>query len=76
MGPFTTAKMEDTCFYHLTVKLGHPYLYMHQGDCEHVITFTDIRCVTCYVMSCLILRIPANLNRTLEFVWWKEVNCH
>ncbi|XP_010886696.1 snRNA-activating protein complex subunit 3 isoform X2 [Esox lucius] len=41
--PFAKAKMEDTCFYDLTLKVGYPYLFCHQGDCEHVVIVTDIR---------------------------------
>ncbi|KAM4710272.1 snRNA-activating protein complex subunit 3 [Discoglossus pictus] len=42
---FQTAKMEDYTFNDLRIKIGFPYLYCHQGDCEHVITITDIRLV-------------------------------
>lgn len=35
--------MEDVIFEDLKVKLGYPYLYCHQGNCEHVIMFTDLR---------------------------------
>ncbi|XP_008285616.1 snRNA-activating protein complex subunit 3 [Stegastes partitus] len=41
--PCTQAKMEDTRFTDLKVKVGYPYLYCHQGDCEHLIIITDIR---------------------------------
>ncbi|KAJ8271659.1 hypothetical protein COCON_G00105180 [Conger conger] len=40
---FQTAKMEDTRFRDLRIKVGYPYLYCHQGDCEHVVIITDIR---------------------------------
>ncbi|KAL1023788.1 hypothetical protein UPYG_G00046180 [Umbra pygmaea] len=40
---FQKAKMEDTYFYDLKVKVGYPYLFCHQGDCEHVVIITDIR---------------------------------
>ncbi|KAJ8281384.1 hypothetical protein GJAV_G00067040 [Gymnothorax javanicus] len=40
---FQTAKMEDTTFRDLKIKVGYPYLYCHQGDCEHVVIITDIR---------------------------------
>eukprot|EP01100_Stratorugosa_tubuloviscum_P005139 TRINITY_DN2335_c0_g1_i2.p1 TRINITY_DN2335_c0_g1~~TRINITY_DN2335_c0_g1_i2.p1 ORF type:complete len:485 (+),score=169.70 TRINITY_DN2335_c0_g1_i2:64-1455(+) len=30
----------------ISVRIGMPYIYMHQGDCEHVIVFNDIRFVT------------------------------
>ncbi|XP_066535742.1 snRNA-activating protein complex subunit 3 [Hoplias malabaricus] len=42
---FKTAKMEDTSFYDLRMKVGYPYLYCHQGDCEHVVILTDVRLV-------------------------------
>ncbi|XP_077379999.1 snRNA-activating protein complex subunit 3 isoform X1 [Festucalex cinctus] len=41
--PYTQAKMEDTRLVDLQVKVGFPYLYCHQGDCEHVVIITDIR---------------------------------
>lgn len=43
IGPLKSAKMEDTYFNDLEIQLGYPYLYMHQGDCEHVMVFSDIR---------------------------------
>lgn len=43
--PFSQAKMEDTRFVDLKVKVGFPYLYCHQGDCEHLVIITDIRSV-------------------------------
>jgi len=36
-------KMEDTRFLDLKVRIGFPYLYCHQGDCEHIIKFFKIR---------------------------------
>ncbi|KAF4025354.1 hypothetical protein G4228_017364 [Cervus hanglu yarkandensis] len=45
-GKFQTAKMEDFTFNDLYIKVGFPYLYCHQGDCEHVVVITDIRWVT------------------------------
>ncbi|OCT97820.1 hypothetical protein XELAEV_18010052mg, partial [Xenopus laevis] len=44
-GKFQSAKMEDYTFNDLHLKIGYPYLYCHQGDCEHVITVTDIRLI-------------------------------
>jgi snRNA-activating protein complex subunit 3 len=35
--------MEETNFADLEIQLGYPYLYLHQGDCEHVMVFSDIR---------------------------------
>ncbi|XP_035273362.1 snRNA-activating protein complex subunit 3 [Anguilla anguilla] len=43
MPTFQTAKMEETTFRDLKLKVGYPYLYCHQGDCEHVVLITDIR---------------------------------
>ncbi|XP_026159635.1 snRNA-activating protein complex subunit 3 [Mastacembelus armatus] len=43
--PYSQAKMEDTRFIDLKIKVGFPYLYCHQGDCEHLVIFTDIRLV-------------------------------
>uniref|UniRef100_H3AL38 snRNA-activating protein complex subunit 3 n=1 Tax=Latimeria chalumnae TaxID=7897 RepID=H3AL38_LATCH len=40
---FQTVKMEDYMFNDLRIKVGFPYLYCHQGDCEHLIIITDIR---------------------------------
>jgi len=38
-----TYLMEDTKFQDMTVRLGYPYLYQHQGNCEHLICFSDVR---------------------------------
>jgi snRNA-activating protein complex subunit 3 len=27
----------------LTLRIGYPYIYMHQGHCEHLMIFTDLR---------------------------------
>ncbi|XP_018539676.1 snRNA-activating protein complex subunit 3 [Lates calcarifer] len=40
---YSQAKMEDTRFVDLKVKVGFPYLYCHQGDCEHLVIITDVR---------------------------------
>ncbi|KAM8880346.1 snRNA-activating protein complex subunit 3 [Spinachia spinachia] len=40
---YTQGKMEDTRFVDLKVKVGFPYLYCHQGDCEHLVIITDVR---------------------------------
>ncbi|XP_077673798.1 snRNA-activating protein complex subunit 3 isoform X1 [Eretmochelys imbricata] len=44
-GNLQTAKMEDYTFNDLSIKVGFPYLFCHQGDCEHIIIITDIRLV-------------------------------
>jgi len=43
VGPFTSAKMEETRLQDLTLRLGHPYVYTHQGEHEHLLSFIDIR---------------------------------
>lgn len=43
IGPFGSAVMEQTRFIDLQLRLGQPYVYMHQGDCEHLIVFSDMR---------------------------------
>lgn len=45
IGPFKSAYMENHKFEDLQFKLGCPYLYLHQGDCEHLFTISDIRYV-------------------------------
>ncbi|XP_029461733.1 snRNA-activating protein complex subunit 3 isoform X3 [Rhinatrema bivittatum] len=46
-GKFQKAKMEDYTFNDLRIKIGFPYLYCHQGDCEHIVMITDIRFIHC-----------------------------
>ncbi|XP_022254000.1 snRNA-activating protein complex subunit 3-like isoform X3 [Limulus polyphemus] len=43
IGPFTSKKMEDCQFMDLDLRLGYPYVYVHQGFCEHLIVFSDLR---------------------------------
>ena len=44
---FKRATMEDVTFASLELKLGsgHPYVYCHQGGCEHRLAFHDLRAV-------------------------------
>ena len=37
--------METTHFIDLTARLGQPYVYVHQGDCEHIVVLSDLRSV-------------------------------
>ncbi|CAL1530071.1 unnamed protein product [Lymnaea stagnalis] len=39
----STANMQDTTFCHLKIRLGQNYLFLHQGNCEHAVVFTDLR---------------------------------
>lgn len=43
IGQMQSVAMEDTSFLDLNIRLGQPYIYLHQGDCEHLIVFSDIR---------------------------------
>merc|ERR550519_141162 len=43
IGPFTTGSMEETKLQDLELRLGHPYVYTHQGEHEHLLSFVDIR---------------------------------
>lgn len=45
IGPFRSEHMETTHFIDLTARLGQPYVYVHQGDCEHIIILSDLRFV-------------------------------
>ncbi|XP_071846004.1 snRNA-activating protein complex subunit 3-like isoform X1 [Apostichopus japonicus] len=35
--------MAEVTFNDLQIRLGYPYLYCHQGNCEHLVVFSDIR---------------------------------
>ncbi|KAJ2093041.1 hypothetical protein IW138_000755 [Coemansia sp. RSA 986] len=35
--------MDGARFLDLSIRLKQPYLFVHQGDCEHVMMFTDLR---------------------------------
>ena len=43
VGPFNVDTMETTRLDSLTLRLGYPYLYVHQGNHEHLMSFVDIR---------------------------------
>ncbi|RUS88814.1 hypothetical protein EGW08_003444 [Elysia chlorotica] len=40
---FTTEEMSEHTFFDLKIRLGHHYLFKHQGNCEHSVVFTDLR---------------------------------
>lgn len=42
IGPFKKSVITQT-FADLTIQLGYPYLYVHQGNCEHMVVFSDLR---------------------------------
>ncbi|KAL3866364.1 hypothetical protein ACJMK2_043669 [Sinanodonta woodiana] len=43
LGQMESHLMEECTFLDLKIRLGQPYVYVHQGDCEHIIIFSDIR---------------------------------
>lgn len=40
---FESHEMADAMFEDLRVRLNYPYLFVHQGDCEHVMMVRDVR---------------------------------
>ncbi|XP_043515291.1 snRNA-activating protein complex subunit 3 [Frieseomelitta varia] len=47
LGPFKTAIMEDCRLDSLCLRFGFPWVYKHQGGCEHLIVFSDARFINC-----------------------------
>ncbi|XP_076662388.1 proximal sequence element A Pbp49 isoform X2 [Halictus rubicundus] len=45
LGPFKTATMEDCRIDSLLLRFGFPWVYKHQGGCEHLIVFSDARLI-------------------------------
>lgn len=43
LGPFRTAKMEECRIDSLDLRFGFPWVYKHQGGCEHLVVFSDAR---------------------------------
>jgi len=43
IGPFSTGTLHETYLKDITIQLGYPYVYVHQGNCEHIFIFQDIR---------------------------------
>lgn len=43
LGPFKTARMEDVQINSLCARFGFPWVYVHQGHCEHLIVLSDAR---------------------------------
>ncbi|XP_046691356.1 snRNA-activating protein complex subunit 3 isoform X2 [Silurus meridionalis] len=71
---FKTALMEEVTFSDLKVKVGFPYLYCHQGDCEHVIILTDVRLV--HRDDCLDKKLYPLLSHKHRVVTRKCCVCH
>ncbi|KAI8434517.1 hypothetical protein MSG28_012521 [Choristoneura fumiferana] len=43
LGDFDKRDLHDTRLEDICVRLGHPEVYVHQGNCEHLFTFSEIR---------------------------------
>ena len=43
IGPFEHKNMGDQTIGDLKIRLGFPYVFIHLGNCEHIITFMDAR---------------------------------
>ena len=65
LGNCRATDMADVKFVDLNLKLNEPYLYTHQGDCEHVFTFTDMR----YDPSVNKLPIPQSQLSIIRHHW-------
>ena len=66
MGPFQATSMQGVRFQDLTIRLGQPYLYVHQGNCEHLLVFSDLRFVVlCWCVSFTVL---GNISPSNMFV--------
>lgn len=42
VGEFKTAKMEETKFEDLEIRIGYPCVYQHHGACEHIFCITSV----------------------------------
>ena len=43
LGPFVHRKMEGSTVAEIEIRFGYPYVFMHLGNCEHLITFIEAR---------------------------------
>ncbi|XP_059207316.1 snRNA-activating protein complex subunit 3 [Centropristis striata] len=71
---FSQAKMEDTRFEDLKLKVGFPYLYCHQGDCEHLVIITDVR--LSHSSDCLDKKLYPLLIHKNRIITQKCAVCH
>ncbi|XP_068445295.1 snRNA-activating protein complex subunit 3 isoform X2 [Clinocottus analis] len=72
--PYSQAKMQDTRFVDMKVKVGFPYLYCHQGDCEHLVIITDIRLI--HADDCLDKKLYPLLTNKHRVTTQKCAACH
>ncbi|CAK9802379.1 snRNA-activating protein complex subunit 3 [Anthophora quadrimaculata] len=47
LGPFKTALMEECRIDSLNLRFGFPWVYKHQGGCEHLVVFSNARFINC-----------------------------
>ncbi|CAG8613024.1 8948_t:CDS:2 [Dentiscutata erythropus] len=45
---YSSKTMENVTFNELSIKLNQPYLFVHQGDCQHAVVFRDLRLKQAY----------------------------
>ncbi|KAF3687763.1 snRNA-activating protein complex subunit 3 [Channa argus] len=72
--PYSEARMEETRFIDLKVKVGFPYLYCHQGDCEHLVIITDVRLA--HKNDCIDKSLYPLLTHKHRIVTQKCAVCH
>uniref|UniRef100_A0A131Z271 snRNA-activating protein complex subunit 3 n=1 Tax=Rhipicephalus appendiculatus TaxID=34631 RepID=A0A131Z271_RHIAP len=53
IGPFNVADMANTKISDLELRLGYPYVYVHQGYCEHLVVFSDMRMLHPHDSQCM-----------------------
>ncbi|CAD6196103.1 unnamed protein product [Caenorhabditis auriculariae] len=64
-GPTKIALMRDTRMDQIIARLGQPYVYMHQGICEHIVCFNDIVLRDVFYKNCELPRrlVERNFRR-------------
>lgn len=66
LGPFVHRKMEGSTVAEIEIRFGYPYVFMHLGNCEHLITFIEARYVNLQFTE-------LNLKKK-NSTWWKSRN--
>ncbi|KAH6920616.1 hypothetical protein HPB50_028396 [Hyalomma asiaticum] len=64
--------MAETKLSDLKLRLGYPYVYVHQGYCEHLVVFSDMRVLHPHDSQHM-SDYPMSL--TTSFSWAKRVIC-
>jgi len=86
LGLFENETMETTCFKDLKLRLGYPYVYCHQGNCEHIIVFTDMRIINdtdCWDANSYPVLVNAGRRKhgkcsvcNIHMIKWKTMSDH